>query len=397
MKFIKAIAVFTVFTLVLLTFAGCGEKDTSSTADTVSSEISSEEDGIYPIDTQRNPEEEAAAITNVAAMGNNPKIASEVQLIQDFLPDYAFAHVAKVCVFKDKVYATWSQGICDEDSEGQRIAMSCAPLSDFHSWSSPVVIAEPGDGLLHKQLCMNDLLFTDGKKLYAVYNLRELDASLYAPDGTIIRSVGQELIYMTSEAFVIDSTDGVKWSEPYSLNDCKAYYGEANEYVRYSRTGCTSATVADAKLKGAPLLCETWSYRSANKVIHIMARTNLDKVWQCASFDNGKTWTNAYPTDFNTAATMATFGNLPDGRAFFIGSVTYDVRYPLTMCVSQDGYNFDKGYTLRDEIYNMKKDGWAKGGEFAYPDFAFDDTYMYIVYTKQKETVECTRIKLSDI
>ena len=70
---------------------------------------------------------------------------------------------------------------------------------------------------------------------------------------------------------------------------------------------------------------------------------------------------------------------------------------PLHLYVSKDGYNFDTGYILRDEPYNQQRSGYAKGGPYAYPEVLFAGEYMYVLYSKQKEVMEISRVKLSDI
>ena len=45
----------------------------------------------------------------------------------------------------------------------------------------------------------------------------------------------------------------------------------------------------------------------------------------------------------------------------------------------------------------MNKYGWAKDGQYAYPEVLIHDGYMYIHYSRQKEISEVTRVKLTDI
>ena len=122
-------------------------------------------------------------------------------------------------------------------------------------------------------------------------------------------------------------------------------------------------------------------------------------MWHSASYDDGNTWSETYRTNFSTDHTMPSFGRLPDGRAYFIGDpyANNDARFPLALCLSDDGYTFDKAYVLRDERYEMQQGGWAKGGYFAYPEAMIHGEYLYVFYSKQKEVMEITRVKLSDI
>lgn len=73
-------------------------------------------------------------------------------------------------------------------------------------------------------------------------------------------------------------------------------------------------------------------------------------------------------------------------------------RTPLSIFVSEDGYNFDKQYIIRDETdYTMQQDGLYKGGAFAYPEAIIQGDYLYVLYSKEKEVMEITRIAIQDI
>ena len=80
-----------------------------------------------------------------------------------------------------------------------------------------------------------------------------------------------------------------------------------------------------------------------------------------------------------------------------MGSTSTNVRYPLELYVSKNGTDFDKGYILRDEKSALQQEGWAKGGQYGYPEVLIRDGYMYVFYSKQKEVMELTRVALSDI
>ena len=67
------------------------------------------------------------------------------------------------------------------------------------------------------------------------------------------------------------------------------------------------------------------------------------------------------------------------------------------LCVSEDGENFDRHYTLRDEPYTKKYPGLYKGGVYGYPVSLVHDGYLYVIYSKHKEAIEVTRVALSDI
>jgi len=91
-------------------------------------------------------------------------------------------------------------------------------------------------------------------------------------------------------------------------------------------------------------------------------------------------------------------GRLPDGRYYYVGTPVWNNgRFPLALCLSDDGYTFDKMYVIRDEVYELKIPGWAKGGQYGYPEVLIRGEYMYITYSRVKEIMEVARIKLADI
>lgn len=159
----------------------------------------------------------------------------------------------------------------------------------------------------------------------------------------------------------------------------------SNEQIVSSRARCPGS------------LTETSYYQSPDGVLHLMCRSETGYIWSATSTDEGQSWSEFYPTNFVSASTMFTHITLPDGRIAWVGSPYYDVRWPLALYVSEDGYNFDKAYILQDKVYEMQQDGWAKGGPFAYPQLEIQGDYLYVMYTKQKEVVEICRVKLSDI
>ena len=134
-----------------------------------------------------------------------------------------------------------------------------------------------------------------------------------------------------------------------------------------------------------------------------MLRCHDGVVWMSESYDNGKSWTEAFPTNFKSDTTMANFGNLPDGRYYAVANpeITYTPhRYPFCLYVSNDGYDFSKVYILRDEQKEPKDPAtfnWTKIGAYAYPEVLVHGDYMYVAYSQFKEVMSLTRVKLSDI
>ena len=69
----------------------------------------------------------------------------------------------------------------------------------------------------------------------------------------------------------------------------------------------------------------------------------------------------------------------------------------LVVMISENGVDFTECYYIGDSIYQAQKTGMYKAGNYGYPTTYIDDEYMYIVYSKGKEALGVTRVKLSSL
>jgi len=376
-----------------------------------------------PVDLSMFPVKQTMSIQEAAAKVNNnlsapmTKIKSESSVVWKYDKNYTYNMHGGLAIFKGKLYASYSRGLKDEDAPGQHVVITSTPLSNLNQWSKPKIIGpavQHSDGI-HQTSNINGWLYTDGEKLFAYYAIKEYPASAWRPNGAYI--IGQHSA--TWIGMCTFTTDGVNWCEPFAVPTSLA-----NEAVRQSLTGqwfagrgngllCSyeetpnviwqnigpsSSQIEDALKRGAKSLPESSWYQTNDYVLHHMIRSSAGQIWMSNSYDNGKTWTDVYPTNFKADDAMPNFGRLPDGRCYFVGTTSGGIdRIPLQLYVSKDGYNFNTGYILRDEKYAMQMNGAYKHGYYSYPEVRFDDTYMYILYSKQKELMEVTRVKLTDI
>ena len=344
------------------------------------------------------------------------KIRSDCFVVADYNPEYAFAHQPGFAYFKGKFYATWASGIKDEDSPGQRIVVSSS-ADNGETWSKPTVVADARIGQQGTVLTcmMGGYLWSNGNRLYNYFTEYEFKTSMLDKNGN--RLNGNYDLYHW-QVYVSYTEDGVHWSEMEPVDEMCRFnesprksltgrwlagagwrlgYADKPDGYNWDARGVSNEQIASAKQRGAAMLNEASWYQTDDYVIHMMMRSNSGYIWMSESYDNGMTWTDAYQTSISSDSTMMNFGRLPDGRFYFVGSVDFKERWPLDLYISEDGMNFDKAYTLRDEKYEMQQNGWAKGGYFAYPEVLIHGDYMYVFYSKQKEVVELTRVKLSDI
>ncbi|MDB5151038.1 MAG: hypothetical protein JWQ57_5058, partial [Mucilaginibacter sp.] len=74
----------------------------------------------------------------------------------------------------------------------------------------------------------------------------------------------------------------------------------------------------------------------------------------------------------------------------------YD-RNPLVISLSKNGKNFDRNYIIANELYHLKKEGLWKGGQYGYPHTIIHNGYIYVIISRQKESIETLRFSLKQL
>ena len=371
----------------------------------------------YPITPSMSIEDSSKRIHN--NVKPTKKLDSDVVQITDFDPEYAFAHhPGGFEYFKGKFYAAFSRGYTGEDMPGQQ-AVLCTS-EDFYHWSEPQVIVPATQGAYGETCVGPGPMYVAGGKLFYTYGVSDYSKEYFDANGNFNpRAKGTR----TDTMYRIYTEDGVTWSKPQRISSIGMNY-----YLRKNLTGrwmsCygswlhrSDAEIPDGvtwnyyvmptemrnnsqKRNGGTLHERSW-YQSLDGVVHLMIRSDKGYLWNAESYDNGESFTEFYPTNFSSKNTQFNFYNLPDGRPIAVGSPASSTSvwdmWPLNLYVSNDGYNFDTAYILRDERYTMRQTGYSKGGEYAYMKFLVHDGYFYVFYSKMKEVMEVTRVKISDL
>ncbi|MBQ5841487.1 MAG: exo-alpha-sialidase [Clostridia bacterium] len=364
----------------------------------------------FPITPKMSTPEVAAKIDNSIAIATQTKIKSDVAIVSDYEPEYGYKHHGGLAWFKGKFYASYSRGMVGEDAPGQ--CMMVKSSEDGLNWSEPTVIGPSIDTGYGWSANISGFLYSTGERLYAYYMEHHFTPENYTPDGVWIK---QLVRYLKTIRRVTYTDDGIHWSRPEVIDiasneaprksltgrwfggaGARLITADAPNGVNWRPVGMSDAQRNTSRDRGAILTECSW-FQTDDYVLHQMIRSDTGMLWLSESFDNGATWTNPEPSNFTAAVSMPNFGRLPDGRIYFVGGPDPRNRYPLVLHVSEDGLLFDKGYILRDEPYQMKDMGFGKGGEYAYPEVLIHGDYMYVLYSKQKEVMEITRVKLSDI
>ena len=345
------------------------------------------------------------------------KIASEKSIVwcPQSSADWTMSQHASVAVLNGKVYVTWSNARTHEDDCGQRVMYSYT--SDFKTWSEPQVLpyGQTEMGQYTEAVKMNGFMHSYNGTLYASFSSSEW----LLEDLTNTDPMERPLTNTTRinhKLFMVSTTDGVNWklepggsaiSSMGTMVTNRFFNVGSSNTIPYTDdptglTGWRSGTIAASfdSIKeeyGISLICEGAAYQTADGVIRAMWRTDSDYILMAESYDNGLTFTRPYMTQFTNGYSMFKFGYLPDNRIFCIYNPTGRERLPLSIVLSEDGINFNKEYTVRDEPYTKQYPGIGKGGHYSYPSYCVDGDYLYIAYALQKEAIEVTRIKISDL
>lgn len=357
------------------------------------------------------------------------KLESDVKVLYEPVEGHSYSHHAFITRFRDKFYAVWSNGRKNEDDCGQRVML--AEAKDFFLWSKPRPLLDPEWTDDPFQVLTAGGFYAANGSLHVYYG-RYAYHSSQVNDGERPHIDAHHTGTMTG---FVSTSDGIHWSKPRSLGlpmvpnhpphathtgrlilsggvmfpysddpsgvgeyIITGIYGDAfGDESPYDDSEAVQLVTKNRKWN-ANLICEGSFYETDDCVLHMMLRSNTERLWCSESRDNGETWSEPVPTDFSDDCSKFHFGRLPDGRFYYVGNPIHGGgRNPLVLCLSDDGENFDQHYIIRDEPYEKKFAGLYKGGLYGYPHTLVYDGYLYVIYSKRKECIEVTRISLEQL
>jgi len=368
----------------------------------------------YPIVSKISAEESSARITNLNAVIKG-KLNCENVLIQPFSENRAYAHHAAITVYKNRIYAMWSSGRVNEDDCGQRVLWSYS--NGFNDWSEPEIFADTAMGEHSELVRFAQGFFATEDRLFGYFF--EIEYRKEDMQGENFRPKTNTPPLSIKRYCRILNEDGISWGEPIAIEGGSSNHSaerlSSGRYMiataigaKYTDdiSGMPKWTLAEvdwkyieaAKEKGAVELCETSFFETDDGIIHYMMRSGDFKLWHAESYDNGETLTAVYPTNYTDGLSKFQFGRLPDGRYYYVGNpLPKPDRTVLALEISENGYDFNERYIIRDEPNQVKQKGMFKGGMYGYPECVIYDGYMYVIYSMQKEEIAITRFSLDQI
>ena len=359
------------------------------------------------------------------------KLPSETTLLYSPVKGASYCHHASIAFFKGKFYALWSNGFEHEDECGQRVML--ATSDDGVTWGKPVILVEPCE-VGSPDLCLTaGGLYTNGEKLQAYFGCYGYKN---AGEGDVHGRVGVMGKHFDTFLGHTSTVDGITWTKAERM-DCTTVPNHppmptssgrviisGGFLYPYSDNPDGDGPFIDAGIDGGVfgserpwddsdsiqfvtkqngwdcrLICEGSFFETDDKVLHMLLRSNSEWLWLTESRDDGVTWTPPVKTGFSDDNTKFHCGRLPDGRWYVVSCpiTSKGARNPLVISLSKDGEDFDQAYIIRDEKYDQIFDGLYKGGLYGYPHTLIHGGVMYVIYSKHKEAIEITRIKISDI
>lgn len=349
---------------------------------------------------------------NFSLKARTPKLDAEKIVVFDPVEEWTYCHHPSLAFFKGRFYAVFSNSPKGEDECGQRILLTTS--DDFVEWSTPEVLLAPGEGEYGqmKILTPGGLTVVEDK-LVLYYTENDND--------------GESNRRLKATLFAVTTEDGRTWSEPQNLSirvfPCQRPLTLSNG--RMILTGNTLVYYTDDPSgvgvwhrgrmgilryqDGAetfdqvrPSLCEGSLFEHNDHKVYCLLRstgkTYDGYLWQMQSNDGGISWTSPVKSRFTDNNTKSFFGNLPDGRYFYVGTPDHTkpgTRYPLVLSVSTDGFHFDRNWILSDDHYTQLYEGRWKGGDYGYPFALVHDGYVYVIVSRHKERIEVLRIEIS--
>ena len=318
---------------------------------------------------------------------------------------YQYACHASITHFDGRFFAAWSQGIINEDSPGQ--VVRCATSGDGRSWSGPAFVMPPPEGTLR---WTNGGFWLRGDELWAL-----------AVRYTRARYVEGEKI--PGHCWEDGATEAFRWTgsgwEPKGLLVDDVYVNEAPRRLpngrwllpgvngRHDAVMALSADGADWQIAtlsprtDRDRLTEPSWFLKTDGTARCLLRDDAGskRLFLTESRDHGDTWTEPRPTDFTDAQAKFFVTRLRDGRVAICGNPVPDETGRRLLAVATgDDERFTSLVRLQYEPDAAPRlPGMHKDAGFSYPNAVEVGGRLYVIYARNKEDIEVTSVRLSDL
>ena len=298
--------------------------------------------------------------------------------------------------FRETYYCMWQQSARDEDSPDTEVRY--ARSADGRQWDEPSLLAAPNDS----SFVSPGGWIRRGDSLAAILNY------ICKPEGgTAWYSVTDDgehwpdprPVRMRDGAPV----DGIFEQDPLLLPDgrtvgavhfrpgfqvCPVWTDDPS-----ALRGWTKALLPEGD--GKPLEPSQFRRKDGTLVMFFRDQASSFRKLASLSTDRGEHWSAPEKTDIADSRSKQCAGNLPDGRAFWVGNPTGNKsRRALVLALSSDGAVFDKAYLLSGpgDLPPRRHEGRYKTLGYSYPKATVLDGVLWISLSVNKEDTALIRI-----
>jgi len=326
---------------------------------------------------------------------------------------WAYSHHQAIAKFGDKYVASWSNGLLHEDYVGQEPHYSWS--EDGLHWSEPRVLAHTpiesnqvrsnaglcaANGTLYSYVCVAQDYGRDAGApgMYSlkaqripmdVYYTADLEHWEHRP------SICDNILLMEGPRPTQDGTMMCCGLDMTRMSAVVLIWRHASELAEPPEVVPIPASSEGVLPEEA-----TW-YQTDDGRLWMYQRdyANSCRLALTYSDDGGKTWSDLLRTDFPNTTSRAFAGRLSDGRFYIVGN-NYDLlldRRHLQIALSDDGYVFDRQYTLVEGDTTRRVNGRHKEDGYQYPNCISDGDKLLVVYSVNKEDIEVGIVDMSRV
>ena len=326
---------------------------------------------------------------------------------------WAYNHHQTIKKFGDGYVVSWSAGFLHEDYVGQEVHFAYS--ENARDWSKPQVLVHTP---VESELVRNNAgLYSSQTELYSYVCVAKDYGRDVSPPG--MSTLKQQHIHLD----VYKTEDMKTWT--HYENICPGVYlFEGPRLTRGGKLMCCGFDLADSH--GMILIWDDPTDPAAPPRVVDLAvspdgvypeqgtwyQTDDGRIWMYQrdqtmsgrlaltySDDEGATWSDLLRTDFPNTYSRAYAGRLCDGRHYIVGN-NYDRfldREHLLIALSDDGYIFDRQYTIVEGQTTRRIHGRHKEDGYHYPNCYADGDKLFVTYSVNKEDIEVGIVDVSKI
>jgi hypothetical protein len=376
----------------------------------------------------------SSPITNCWGNAETTVVPTEEYLIFKGREGSAYNHHHQITSLNGRLYATWSTADVHEDSSGQHMMMATSDdLGTTWSSTRPLVDRVPGEFGEAVVTSLGIRVYNGRMVAYwGHYDYTEQAHRLLLEQATGLNGKADLSVRWHQNVFTgikVSDDAGESWSDagridrfianlsPHEMADGRLVipgqmwhpwtddpYGiEGWTVASIPRldddfVDCTQGFWYAKTSRGDDFTCcEGSCYQTDDGVIHMMLRTETDRLAVTESYDNGISYSEPMITDFTDCHCRFQFGCLPDGRYFATSCPDPGShRTPLVVAISEDGVRFDRHFVVGSEPnHPPRADGIQKFGRYGYPSYHIMDGILFVIFSIGKEDIAMKRVPLS--